>query len=152
MKTIEIDLNKDKIYREVAKTTAYAGSKRMSEDEPSVYDRTFVSEAEYEMLDRFWAESCLDLTNSLSSWLGEVDSTYGLVTIHVVDNFNFALEDSLRVAMQSFIINTMLTKWYMIANPALAESCAYDAKDFKSKIAIIMNKRRGVIRRGQSPF
>ena len=152
MKTIEIDLNKDKIYREVAKTTAYSGAKRMMAEDTGVYDRTSVSEAEFEMLDRFWNEACMDLANSLSSWLGNVDSASGYVTINVVDTFNFALEESLLFAMQSYMVNSLLTKWYMIANPSLAESVALERIVYKDKIAEIINKRTAPVRRKQSPF
>ena len=51
-KTLTTD--KNDVYEEVAKTTSYAGAKT---DDATAYDKIFTTDADKEMLERFWQES-----------------------------------------------------------------------------------------------
>ena len=52
--TKDIQISKARVLDEVAKTTAYIGSKAVSEQDPGAYDRISAIDANREQLERYW--------------------------------------------------------------------------------------------------
>lgn len=67
MKEIELSVNKANVYTEVAKTTAYTGSKM--QDDKEAYSRIFATDEDREMLERFWVEACNGATELLKQFI-----------------------------------------------------------------------------------
>ena len=70
MKNIELKINKARVYDEVAKTTSYTGVKMQGDE--SAYDRIFTTDADREMLERFWVEACNGATEQFKPFLVSV--------------------------------------------------------------------------------
>ena len=69
MRDIRISINRDKVYEEVAKTTAYIGGKNLDANGKSLYDQVFVTAADRDMLEGFWHDAIGDVSAALGSVL-----------------------------------------------------------------------------------
>ena len=136
MQTIVLTIEKDRVWDEVAKATSYTGAKMMGED-PAAYDRISTTDQDREMLERFWVEACSIATNQLKEWVKAVSEqpihhgvdmvTDYVVTLSVADAWPTALLDSTQSSLQSFIIATILSKWFRLANKGEMEAYASEA-------------------------
>ena len=66
---IELNVKKNEVLEEVAKTSSYSGSK-MTEDE-GAYERIFTTDADREMLERFWSESQVAVCEAMKKFLAD---------------------------------------------------------------------------------
>ena len=91
---IELNIKKNEVLEEVAKTSAYSGSK-MTEDE-GAYERIFTTDADREMLERFWSESQVAVCEAMKKFLadeGETDDGY-TVSLELSKSFDDVLQGS----------------------------------------------------------
>lgn len=142
MQTITITIEKDQVWNEVAKATSYTGAKMMGDD-PTAYDRIFVSDEEREMLERYWVEACSIATDALKEWLKTVSVqpihhgvdmvTDYVVSLSVADQYPTALNDSVKSDLTSYFVAVILSKWYRLTNKAESEAYATEGS------AILMN-------------
>lgn len=136
MQEITITIDKSKVWHEVAKATSYTGAKMMADD-PGAYNRIFVSDEEREMLERYWVEACSLVTSQLREWVTEVDAQpihHGVdittdyeVTLSLADAWPTALQDSVQSSLLSFVVATILSKWYRLTNKGETEAYATEA-------------------------
>ena len=129
-------IDKAKVMHEVAKASAYTGAKMMADD-PGAYDRIFVSDEEREMLERYWVEACSLVTSQLREWVKAVSAQpihHGVdittdyeVTMSVADAWPATLRDSVRSSLLSFVVATILAKWYCLVNKGETEAYATEA-------------------------
>lgn len=132
---IEIALHIDKanVYDEVAKTTSYTGAK-MTEDE-GAYNRIFTTDADRQMLERFWCEACDGATEQFKQFItavstqSEEDSTdkdYD-VTLELSNSYDTNLNDSVETSLFSYFVSYIVSRWYKFTNKSEAESYFNDA-------------------------
>ena len=140
MRNIELYISKADVFEEVAKTTAYTGAKQATDE--SGFDKVFLSDAETEMLDRYWNEVCTDISLRLSEWIVEVEPSSASITLAVADGFNDALTDSLTQAITSYFVTTLLYKWYSIAMPTLAEGMVAESISHIKRVTELVNQRK----------
>ena len=140
MRTIDIYISKADVYEEVAKTTAYTGAKQATDE--GGFDKVFLSDAETEMLDRYWNEVCTDISLRLSEWIVDVEPSSATITLAVADGFNDALTDSLTQAITSYFVTTLLYKWYSIAMPTLAEGMVAESITHIKRVTELVNQRK----------
>lgn len=150
MNNVTLTVEKDDVYNEVAKTTAYAGKKMVDDDK--AYERIFTTKSDRSMLERFWDESCNVATDIFKPFISSVSSK---VTITAEDNtkteveaysvqllmssaFDTTLTDSILSSLRSFFVASIVAKWFVITNKQEAEPYAKDAvafmQDVKRKI------------------
>lgn len=127
MTPIELRVNKQTVYEEVAKTTAYTGSRM--EGDGSAYNRVFTTDEDQEMLARFWDEAASGATEQLMPWLKEDNSTASeyVVNLMVSSSYDTVLNESVKKSLFSYFVAMIVAKWYRIANKQDSEAYGNDA-------------------------
>lgn len=127
MKSVYIEISRADVYEEVKKTTSYASSKVQGDS--SAYERTFVKDADEEMLERFFHEACTTVTNALKAFVTEDALTsYGYnVTLTMPETYNEQLTSSLEKSIESYLELSILVSWYLMAQPDKVETTAASA-------------------------
>ena len=114
---ITLSIKKIDVYDEVAKTTSYVGLKKIDTDD-KLYDRVFTTDADRDLLERFWREACNAVTDEFKQFIisqpGQTDN--GIFTVDMSMPSSF-VEQSLL----SFFINLITSKWFSISNKGDAE-------------------------------
>lgn len=154
MKEIELSVNKANVYTEVAKTTAYTGSKM--QDDKEAYSRIFATDEDREMLERFWVEACNGATELLKQFIVtvsdqpmshgvELDKNY-VVRLELSSSYDESLNSSIETSLFSYFVAVIVAKWYHFCNKGDAESYEHDAQlaldDVRSKIYYRKKPRR----------
>lgn len=120
-----IEINKQQVYDEVAKTTAYVAHKmEIPEGASDPFDRIATTDENAEMLDRFFDEAAHTATDTLKEWLAsEPDHTDGITyTLNLTDNFRLAVLGSMRSSLFSYFVDTICAKWFLLTNKTEAEA------------------------------
>ena len=135
MKNVDIEIRKMEVYNEVAKTTGYTGAKM--DGDANAYNRIFTTDADREMLERFWVECCNDATTEFKPFLlsvsgQEVGSGVKLyknytVKLELSESFDEALVPAMTTALFSYFVNAIASKWYEITNKAESDKYAANA-------------------------
>lgn len=114
--SIELSVKKSEVLEEVAKTSAYSGSK-MTEDE-GAYERIFTTDADREMLERFWRESQVAVCEAMKKFLvdeEETDDNY-TVSLELSKSFDDVLQGSMEKELFSFFVMNITAKWFAFTN------------------------------------
>lgn len=148
MQEISFGVIKNVVFDEVAKTTAYIGAKNTLSDGKSAYDQMFVTDADRNMIERFYRESADMVTNLLKRFVknvsvlsvgGNLDmgENYTL-EVELSDRFDDNVTSSINSSMFSFFVNSMVAKWCEItANDKVkeyADTAAAALQDIKEKV------------------
>lgn len=64
---VTLDIYKDEVYTEVARTSSYTGSKM--DDDTNAYERIFTTDEDKSQLERFWNESCVTFCEIMKRYL-----------------------------------------------------------------------------------
>ncbi len=138
MITAVFQVSKDEVYEEVAKTTSYTGAKMQGDE--GAYKRIFTLDADRVMLDRFWTETCDDVTEQFKPFLTSVDSTDPeyKVSLSLSCAWDSNLQGSINTNLFSFFVNSVVAKWFKFGNKPETESYATEAlgimDDIMSKV------------------
>lgn len=132
---IEITLNieKEKVYTEVAKTTSYTGAKM---DDDDAYDRIFTTDEDRGMLERFWDECKNTVCNSMKKLLSSENEANGefVLSLELSDAFDMALTKSMQRSLFSFFVMNITAKWYTFTNKEEATGYATEAATYLDDI------------------
>ena len=117
MADFTLTINKNDIYEEVAKTTAYIGKKATVKDGKSAFDQIFVTEADLAMIERFFDESLDALRNVLKRFISGGSGVDGIINweLEMPSRFDGNLLDSINSSANSFLVNSIIGKWCEIA-------------------------------------
>lgn len=130
---MDLVINKEDVYNEVAKTTNYVASKM---DDPTAYERISTTDENREILDRFWMESKNMVSNSLKKVFAaenESDSLYILI-LNVSEAFDEKQVDSMQRSLFSFFVMNITAKWFNITNKSEAMGYAAEAATYIEEI------------------
>ena len=132
------------MYSEVEKTTEYTGAKMMHADE-GAHDRLAVTEADRELLSRFFDEAAGVATNECKRFVDEVtldEAGYG-ARLSMSDSYDEHLSDSIRTSLRNFFVAAVIAKWCKIVGSDAGAAYTADATaamlDVRSKI---FNRKR----------
>jgi len=151
--TKDIQLSKARVLDEVAKTTAYIGSKAVSQEDPLTYERISTTDANREQLDRYWMEACSDLSTVLDHWAASIRSqtlTHHpeigtardyLVRLSLPTNWAAAYATTLEEVAMSFLVNSIVAKWLLLTMPSQVETYAALAGAAGQQIAQLLLAR-----------
>lgn len=118
MKTMSVNISKQKVYDEVAKTTSYIGAKSVSEN--VTYNNVFTTDDDSIMLDRFWNEAGSDILSRLSRYVqsGTFDTDSGdfSVTFRLSSRCNDSLTATAVNPLFSYFVNYITGKWMQFIN------------------------------------
>lgn len=144
--SITIAIKKGTVYNEVAQLTSYTGVK--SDDTGTAYDRIFTTDDDRSMLERFWREACAAVTDGTKLFVTSVSTPSNRDTVDLTEifslvltmpgNFDTNLSTSIQEAIYSYFVNSIASKWFVIAkrdDAAIYESQAVaNWNDAKSKL------------------
>lgn len=145
MRDIRISINKDEVYEEVAKTTAYIGGKSLDANGKSLYDQVFVTDADREMLEGYWNAAIGDVSVTLDSVLAFENSdsgeeeTFGL---RVSNLFKESLVKTLETTAISYVVNKVVAEWCSVVAPDKVEYYELVSKTHLAKIGEIIYARK----------
>ncbi len=111
-----LKVSKAEVFAEVAKTTAYTGAKTPGDD--SAYARVFTTDADAEMLARFWDETCADAAGTLRRLVlsEETDADTFKLTLAPPANHDTAQDKGIERDFFSYFVLNITGKWFAIAN------------------------------------
>ena len=144
MKTLLLTVGREDVYYEVEKTTEYTGAKMMHADE-GAHDRLAVTEADRELLIRFFDEAAGVATNECKRFVDEVtlDEAGYEARLSMSDSFDEHLSDSIRTSLRNFFVAAVIAKWCKIVGSDAGAAYTADATaamlDVRSKI---FNRKR----------
>lgn len=129
MITITLKADKESVYAEVKKTTAYTVAKMADgagtadgggNAAKGAYDRIFTTEADKAMLlARYWDEAASMMTMSLKRFIrpsaAEDTESYS-VELELSGSYDEALTPSVEKSLFSYFVNTIVGKWYSMAD------------------------------------
>lgn len=131
---ITIEINKEDIFKEVKKTTSYAGMKKKFETGDE-YKTVSTTDYDSEMLDRFYTEASSIMADLTRRFLNGVTEDENLsYSLTMPSNFDSSLIPSLSDSTRSFFVCYIIAKWFDIANQADKERYAQDADRHKADI------------------
>lgn len=159
--TYNIQVSKQRVMDEVAKTTAYIGSKSMSAEDPGAYLRIASIDADREQLDRYWMEACSGASLLLDHWMvsvttqvlthhPELDNDYKAV-IAMPTNWPSQYLTTLNESLISYMVNYIVSKWLLIVLPAQAEGYAALASGEAGQVSQLLLVRKRPIPRRSGP-
>ena len=144
MKTLLLTVSREDVYSEVEKTTEYTGAKMMHADE-GAHDRLSVTEADHELLSRFFDEAAGVATNECKRFVDEVtlDEAGYEARLSMSDSYDEHLSDSIRTSLRNFFVAAVIAKWCKIVGSDAGAAYTADATaamlDVRSKI---FNRKR----------
>lgn len=152
MKTITLTISLAAILSEVARKSAYTGAKKEGDD--NALDRISTVDEDETELKSFFDECRIELTEYLrgtldSEGLDSDNDTYN-IAINVSDKFNDALQSTMQLALKSFFVKGILSRWFGYTN---AEEAAQYAMQSASALELLWSK--SFVRYGErkmSPF
>lgn len=145
MQKLNISINRDKVYEEVAKTTAYIGGKNLDANGKSLYDQVFVTKADREMLEGFWHDAIGDVSAALESVLvteksdSDEEETFGL---QVSTLFKGSLAKTLESTAFSYVVNKIVAEWCLVVSKDKAEDYLSKANALLVKMDTILYMRK----------
>ena len=130
MKKIVLIISKSRVYDEISKTTSYTGMKK--ENDTEAYRRIFTTDADQEMLNRFWDESKNIICNKLKKVLLQEDETSGSyhLKLGVSNSFDDDLIASMERSLFSYFVMSITSKWYTLTNKEDSLNYATEAANY----------------------
>lgn len=144
MKELLLTANREDVYSEVEKTTEYTGAKMMHADE-GAHDRLSVTEADRELLSRFFDEAAGVATDECKRFVDEVtlDEAGYEARLSMSNSYDEHLSDSIRTSLRNFFVAAVIAKWCKIVGSDAGAAYSADATtamlDVRSKI---FNRKR----------
>ena len=157
MQDIILTISKSKVWNEIAKATSYTGAKMVTGEDPGAYDRIFTTDEDREMMERFWVEACSLVTSQLREWVKTVNAqpihhgvdvtTDYILRLSIADAWPTSLQDSVQSSLLSFVVATILSKWYRLTNKAETEAYANEAAAHLTDAELKLYQRKRPTRR-----
>ena len=144
MKELLLTAKREDVYSEVEKTTEYTGAKMMHADD-GAHDRLSVTEADRELLSRFFDEAAGVATDECKRFVDDVtlDDTGYEARLSMSDSYDEHLSDSIRTSLRNFFVAAIIAKWCKIVGSDAGAAYSADATaamlDVRSKI---FNRKR----------
>ena len=144
MKELLLTAKREDVYSEVEKTTEYTGAKMMHADE-GAHDRLSVTEADRELLSRFFDEAAGVATNECKRFVDELtlDEAGYEARLSMSDSYDEHLSESIRTSLRNFFVAAVIAKWCKIVGSDAGGAYSADATaamlDVRSKI---FNRKR----------
>lgn len=142
MKELLLTAKREDVYSEVEKTTEYTGAKMMHADE-GAHDRLAVTEADRELLNRFFDEAAGVATDECKRFVDEVtlDEAGYEARLSMSDSYDEHLSDSIRTSLRNFFVAAVIAKWCKIVGSDAGAAYSADAT------AAMLDVRRKIFNR-----
>lgn len=113
MADITIQIDKQEVYEEVSKVTAYIGGKNVDAKGKTLYDQVFVTDADKEMIDSFFSSATSNVATALEHTLKDMETNdIGFnLTLRMPGNFRTTMEKPLTESIIEYIENSIVAAW-----------------------------------------
>ena len=113
MADITIQIDKQEVYEEVSKVTAYIGGKNVDAKGKTLYDQVFVTDADKEMIDSFFSSATSNVATALEHTLKDMETNdIGFIlTLRMPGNFRITMEKPLTESIIEYIENSIVAAW-----------------------------------------
>ena len=113
MADITIQIDKQEVYEEVSKVTAYIGGKNVDTNGKTLYDQVFVTDADKEMIDSFFSSATSNVATALEHTLKDMETNdIGFIlTLSMPGNFRTTMEKPLTESIIEYIENSIVAAW-----------------------------------------
>lgn len=113
MADITIQIDKQEVYEEVSKVTAYIGGKNVDANGKTLYDQVFVTDADKEMIDSFFSSATSNVATALEHTLKDMETNdIGFIlTLRMPGNFRKTMEKPLMESIIEYIENSIVAAW-----------------------------------------
>lgn len=113
MADITIQIDKQEVYEEVSKVTAYIGGKNVDAKGKTLYDQVFVTDADKEMIDSFFSSATSNVATALEHTLKDMETNdIGFIlTLRMPGNFRKTMEKPLTESIIEYIENSIVAAW-----------------------------------------
>ena len=113
MADITIQIDKQEVYEEVSKVTAYIGGKNVDANGKTLYDQVFVTDADKEMIDSFFSSATSNVATALEHTLKDMETNdIGFIlTLRMPGNFRKTMEKPLTESIIEYIENSIVAEW-----------------------------------------
>ena len=113
MADITIQIDKQEVYEEVSKVTAYIGGKNVDANGKTLYDQVFVTDADKEMIDSFFSSATSKVATALEHTLKDMETNdIGFIlTLRMPGNFRKTMEKPLTESIIEYIENSIVAAW-----------------------------------------
>lgn len=149
-----LKVNKGILYRDVEKITSYTGAKAQEAGVEGAYDRIRTTDSNSEVLERFWHDTCSEVTGRLSHYVrrdgGYQPPSHGTdpsdcyeIGLSLPDNFNRPLDGSLEAALHGYFVDSLCARWFAMTDK---EDAAVYAASAGEKMGDILRKLHSRVR------
>ena len=113
MADITIQIDKQEVYEEGSKVTAYIGGKNVDANGKTLYDQVFVTDADKEMIDSFFSFATSNVATALEHTLKDMETNdIGFIlTLRMPSNFRKTMEKPLTESIIEYIENSIVAEW-----------------------------------------
>ena len=113
MADITIQIDKQEVYDEVSKVTAYIGGKNVDANGKTLYDQVFVTDADKEMIDSFFSSATSNVATALEHTLKDMETNdiSFILTLRMPGNFRKTMEKPLTESIIEYIENSIVAAW-----------------------------------------
>ena len=113
MADITMQIDKQEVYEEVSKVTAYIGGKNVDANGKTLYDQVFVTDADKEMIDSFFSSATSNVATALEHTLKDMETNdIGFIlTLRMPGNFRKTMEKPLTESIIEYIENSIVAEW-----------------------------------------
>ena len=113
MADITIQIDKQEVYEEVSKVTAYIGGKNVDAKGKTLYDQVFVTDADKEMIDSFFSSATSNVATALEHTMKDMETNdIGFIlTLRMPGNFRITMEKPLTESIIEYIENSIVAAW-----------------------------------------
>lgn len=123
---IQLTVDRQSVWDEVAKTTNYTGAKMEGGDD-TTFDRVATTDEDQQMLERFWMEACNVASDQLKPFITSVSGISGTrftVVLEMSSAFDAGLTESINTSLTSYFVAAIVAKWYGFTCKGEAEQYA----------------------------
>lgn len=126
---VAFKIDKEGVYNEVAKTTAYIGAKN------DVFEKVATEKENEELLESFIESACNDIVNLLAAYKAKIEG--GDFELSIPE----AQEDKMQIIERlvfDYMVCSVIWRWLYITMPEKAEMWAAKTEDLRIKIRTIV--------------
>lgn len=145
MKELLLTAKREDVYSEVEKTTEYTGAKMLLGGDGVAHERVSATEADRELLCRFFDEAAGVATDECKRFVDEVtlDESGYEARLSMSDSYDEHLSDSIRTSLRSFFVAAVIAKWCKIVDSDAGAGYSADATAAMLDVRIkIFNRKR----------
>lgn len=145
MPTINIRIDREEVWEEVAKTAAYTGDKLGDADE-GAYSRIMLTDEDRESLERFWEEVAATADDRLRDVIESPRSTRGDYDVDVRTSVNYdpTLNLGVKGALTAYFTAAVTARWFKLCNKD-------EAADYMAYAEAMMQEARRMLYSRRAP-